>query len=498
MASNLRQIAVVGPGPKALLAEKARRERIPAIVNAALAELFPQQRAFAEDPAKRKSCHTGRRGGKSASIPAVALRDAAAQPGSTFLVIETNLESEAAKETWKYFHQFEARHKVGWKVHETFKRLQLPAPYKNTFIEFRGADTLEGANNIRGGKFSGAVIDEAASFRDHVLDSLVNDVLEAALMDYNGALYMVGSPGVQLSGTFYKACHGKHWSTHHWDMLDNHYLPLGKDVVGEEARLAWRHAYMMGVAERNSWDPAKTPRFLREWRGLWVASAADQMYAFDRNRNLMPSGAIAYDADTWRVVLGCDVGNVAHSAFVVLGVRENDPHIYVLESFQKPGLIPSTWAAEIEKLRERYSFAEIVVDTGGLGKGYVEEGKQTFGLPLIAAQKRHKASYVRYCSGDLASGRLKILANNAELASDLEILPWNEDETDAAPNFDDHLADALLYAHRHLCAPAQGLGERDAPKRGSDEWFAAEEKRMLEWAEFQERLLQEGRDPWAL
>jgi hypothetical protein len=465
--------------PRQILAAKKKRERLPRILDAMYEELFDEQRALADDPSKRIANYAGRRSGKTSPYPFLALRAAVNHPGSTVVIVETAITCDAAERAWAYFMEADERHKIGWKVHATYKRLVLPAPYHST-IEFRGAATLEGCNSLRGNKFSAILVDEPASFRKHILKYLLTDVVPAALMDYDGSCYLTGSPGAVLEGPFYDACMGKGgWSPHTWTVIQNPHV--GPAKLDPEARRAWRIEYLRQERERQGWNEL-TPTYRREWLGEWVSADNDLMYAFMRERNVCRE-AIRYNPDTWRVVIGCDVGYNAPSAFVVLGLKPNDPHIYVLESYEKVGLIPSAWAQEVRALRTRYSTSTIVVDSGGLGKGYIEEGIQTFRLPLLAANKRRKVAFVEFASGDLASGRIQVIPEtNLDLMADLETLPWNDDHTDSAPRFRDHLPDAFLYAHRQLAAPDDIEAEPDAPQKFSDAWWAAEEARMEEWA----------------
>lgn len=461
--------------PRALLAAKRKRSRWQEILDDMRAELFEEQLKLASDPAPRKSVNGGRRCGKTAGYPYLALEPAITKPGSTVGVVETTITCDAAEKAWEYFIHAGDKHKIPWKVHATYKRLTLPPPISST-IEFRGAMTLEGCNILRGGAFSRLLIDEAATFRHHVLDYLLNDVASASLVDWDGDLILSGSPGAVLKGPYYDACLGKGgWSPHHWDMLANPHVP--KLWKGDDAsRRARREAILAEEAMRLG--GTDQPRFLREWRGLWVSSSNELMYGFDRTRNVWAE-PLQYNPDTWTTGIGCDVGFNVPSAWVVLGQRDGDPTIYVLESYQKEGLIPTQWAMETRALRTKYNPKFIVVDSGGLGKGYVEEGTQTFKLPLLAANKRRKAAFVEFARGDLLSGRVQFLSDtNLDIMADLEQLPWNEDHTDSAPGFPDHLADAFLYAHRQLAAPDDQERTAAEPPKGSDGWWARELDRM--------------------
>jgi len=105
--------------------------------------------------------------------------------------------------------------------------------------------------------------------------------------------------------------------------------------------------------------------------------------------------------------------------------------------------------------------------------------RRSYQIPCRPAQKTLKQANIEFIAGDIASGRIKIGPGNGHLAEDLRNLAWNDGRTDVARGIPDHLPDAFLYAMRELRAFAPtGMGDRDAPVRGTAEWFAAEEARL--------------------
>src|SRR5690606_6944543 len=100
-------------------------------------------------------------------------------------------------------------------------------------------------------------------------------------------------------------------------------------------------------------------------------------------------------------VLGMDLGYEDSTAFVVLGFDEKVGQTWVIESWSETHLIPSAVAARVDRLRERYNFSYMVADSGGFGKGYVEEMKQRYSIPIEAAEKNRKPAYIELLNGDL-------------------------------------------------------------------------------------------------
>jgi hypothetical protein len=193
--------------------------------------------------------------------------------------------------------------------------------------------------------------------------------------------------------------------------------------------------------------------------------------------------------------LAIDFGFSEDTAFCILGWRENDPNVYVVESFKQVGLTPSAVAEKVRELDETYEFERIVGDIGGLGKGYVEEARQRFGLPIRPAQKKNKRGYIDLLNGDLANGIIRVVEQkNADLLAEMAELPWNEDRTEAERGFADHLCDSLLYGWRE--AKAFTAEESvEAVTVGTPEWEQHMEELHLKSLE-KDPLEQLEEDPW--
>lgn len=441
--------------------------------------LFPLQRAFVESPAKRKVNHAGRRGGKTHAALARALKGAAQFPGMVIPVFERTLTCVAANTFWKLLQDVDEQFKLGMVFHHTLRTATCP---NHAVIALLGADTIEAADKHRGGKFPVAIVDEAGTFRSKVLDYLLTDVLEPATMDLDGEIVVIGTPSIDAAGTWFEMCHNAAWTRFHWTALDN--TELGPRELNEADRRAWRADWLRDLRTRLGWTET-SPRYVREYLGGWTRDADERMFAFDRRVNVIDA-LPEPTTHEWRYILAMDLGYNDPCAFVVLALRDDDPCLYVVESYERTELIPSAVAAQVEGLRKRYSFMIMVADTGGYGKGVVEEMRQTYSLPIEAAKKRDKRVFVEHVSGELGTGRIQIVgSDNVELIDDLISLPWNEDRSDAEPGFRDHLPDAFLYGAREgvRYLSGRGLGDRDGPTPGTDEWYLAEEEAMEAAAE---------------
>lgn len=182
--------------------------------------------------------------------------------------------------------------------------------------------------------------------------------------------------------------------------------------------------------------------------GTWVADGSGLVYAYDPTRNDAPAVPTLT-----RHVLGIDYGVTDATAFVVVGWKERDPTAYVVHAEKQTGLIPSEAAARTRELARRYNPDRIVGDVGGLGKGFAEEARRRFALPIEPADKANKRGYQALLSGALERGEVRLLMPHGRaLAAEWLELPWNESRTAEADGFENHASDACLYAWRAATA----------------------------------------------
>ena len=485
--------AALSSAREVVAAELLRRKRLPRALEALEASLFPVQRAFVEDTAKRVVAWSGRRSGKTFGLGARIIRAAQAFPGETIPVFERTQTCEAARVLWKTLQDLDASFQLQASFHHSRLICTLPNKAEICII---GADTLEAADKARGGRYPAAFIDEAQSFRAHVLKYIVDDVLGPALLDFGGSLTVVGTPGPRRQGAFFEMCHAEDgkWAHHHWCFLDNEALPLGSEYADwtPAARLAWRNTELEAELARRK-VTKETPSVQREWFGNWVEDGDSLVYRLQSYNYLDPLTGADYrtpELDArWRYMIGLDVGWNDPCAFVVVGWRSDSPDIWVLESFEHQYLLPDAIAGHLERLRARYPRAGIVMDTGGHGGKIVEQLMlQRYGLPVTPAKKRGKFEHIAFLNSDMVSGRLRIVRwANQDLISDLATLrvaPPNKDgEVPEAehPADDNHLPDGLLYAVTAVTGLRRGLPEFDGPTKGSREWEAARERALLEF-----------------
>lgn len=217
--------------------------------------------------------------------------------------------------------------------------------------------------------------------------------------------------------------------------------------------------YLSSLAELDSTTLAQ----LRD--GVWVRDAEGLVYRYDQERNSVPVAP-----ELQRYILGIDYGARSPTAFVVLGWRLGDPTVYVLRAWKKPGMSPSQAAEAVTALKTEFKFSKIIGDTGGLGAGYAEEARTRFHLPIEPAEKTDKLGYIKLLNGDLERGRIKVVRDAcAPLVAEWCELPWHEAQDKEAPGFDNHCADAALYAWRAAWAHFADDLQPAAPLRPNQE-----------------------------
>jgi hypothetical protein len=201
-------------------------------------------------------------------------------------------------------------------------------------------------------------------------------------------------------------------------------------------------------------DPVTRAQLLE---GRWLRDSGGLVYLWEPSHNGLPTGEGSMGG---RTVLGIDFGYTDSTAFCVLGWPQHSKTVTVLESSKATGMIPSACAERVKELDAVYHFDRIVGDVGGLGKGYAEEMRQRYGIPVEPAEKRNKLGYIALINGAFSRGELLVVKpRNQDLIRELEELPWNEERSAEEPGFENHLTDALLYGWRAAMAWAEEAAE---------------------------------------
>ena len=481
-----------------------------------LAACFEKQRAFIEDPHKAKAALCTRRAGKSYGISAA----------HAITLLEGG-DSAAIAPTAKHARRISWNGRAGLKA--ISRRFGLGLDFNNTELiatlpgngascMLGGAETRDDCEKYRGVPFKLVTIDEPASIREH-LEYLVDEVLEPTLLDEDGTICLVGTPGRNLAGKFYEITTGTRapiadpdeadeeeahladWAIHKWSMVDNPHLKH-------------RDKFLTRVFRRHGWDPDNPPpRAQREYFGLWVREGDTLVYKFSVARNLFQD----QPRDTvWEYGLAVDLGNVDASAFRIIAYSPNHPIAYGVEGNKVTGLDITAIAERIigthrmasynnqytgpiiHGYAERYDLRWIVMDSGALGKMIVQEINERHRLSPHAepAEKKDKQDFIDLFNDDLLRGRFQVKADDPVI-QEWESLQWAEDtaKRQEDPRQPNDLSDATLYGWRrakhywHVAKDAE-------PKPGTKEYDAAQEAKIEAQLRSQIRRVQNNPENW--
>jgi len=436
--------------------------------------LFPKQRAFVMDRAKRKSALCSRRAGKTQGFAVSASLSALEMVPGDVAYIGLTIGS-AKRLMFRPLQKLNRELKLGFEFNKA--DLTATAQNGNTIFLF-GANTEDDTEKLRGLKLKKVQLDEAASFRRH-LRYLIEEIIEPTLIDTDGVLEMGGTPSANpIENYFHDVTTGeiKGFSNHSWTILDNPFIPhAGRWLKDYRARKNWALDH---------------PIYQREWLGLWTTDGDTLVYKYRRANN-------HYDGKPppkLMHILGCDLGFDDAFTIVVIGYNEDTRLCYVVDQFKKSGLLPSQMAEKIKEFQETYKPISIVGDHGGLGKAICMEFQQRYHIPIKPAEKAQKRAYIELMNGDLLSGLVKI-EDGSPLANEMKSLQWDADkpgkEDERTPN---DLCDSALYAWREA---KHYLGEERAPlpPEGSPEHWNRVAK-ALEQADMDEFAKNSSKSWW--
>lgn len=426
--------------------------------------LFPKQKAFYNDPARYKSAVCSRRAGKTISAAVAMIEKAKEYPGEIIPYIALTRQS-AKNIMWPILENLNRLYQLQMKPTESALEMSISVNNKISTIFLIGADQKNFIDRLRGAKYPMAVIDEAGHFGRHI-ESLVDDVLDPATADFNGPLWLLGTPGPIPIGYFYDITTNPSlgFSTHHWTLLDNPYFPKPK-------------LFLENLKKKKNWDE-NNPTYSREWKGLWVFDKDALIYKI--NEYNIFDEIKEKDID-WFYVIGVDVGYHDQTAFAVLAYSPDSPYVYAVEVKGFSEMIPSEIAIYLKGLIERYKPTNIVMDTGGLGKSIAEEMKKRFHIPIKPAEKKEKMSNIELLNGDFRENKTRILSSNVELIHQLRTLRKGDNGLED-PELPNDLNDATLYAWRE-CKHYVYERPLSKPKRGTNEeinqWWEQKEQELL-------------------
>lgn len=429
----------------------------------------PKQARVAQDKHRKIAVLCPRRAGKSYMAYTLAFERCFRHHKQIWYIIGDTLPS-IKRIYWDIFREIDQKENLGLHFHETKGRIT----FKNgSIINLAGANDSKELAKLRGTEMDGAIIDECANFIPHIFRKLVDDVLSFALGTRLGQLYLIGTPGDNLTGPFYEATcpepvitrggNGKEyssnrhvdtphdgrinkWSLHTWTAQDNT-SPAGRN--------SW--AEMLANKEQNGWADDH-PVWRREALGQWVQSDSLYVYKFKEHLHLYEGPAPGFrDSDRKEdifYVAGADFGLKDGFAYVIWGWNRYERKLYEVASEKHKNLTNSQRVAMIRRMEGKLNGTLIkrVGDPGGGGLDNMHTLRVEHEIPMEVAEKTKKRDAIQSFNDNLDEG-LILLRPDSPLWEEMAGNRWEEKtidthrqrESDSTPN---DLCDAALYSFR--------------------------------------------------
>ena len=224
-------------------------------------------------------------------------------------------------------------------------------------------------------------------------------------------------------------------------------------------------------------------------KGRWVQDASGLLYPeFRPKEHVLQS--LPRDA-TFTTIVGFDFGVVDSNACALVGWRDHDPITYILKAYEFKGLAEEC-AAEYRSVERSHPPSKVIGDVGGLGKAIAEDMIRRFNVPIEPAQKHDKLGFIRLLNGALKHNKIRVYGPECrDLIHQWSTLPKDKDTGKEIEGFDNHAADAALYAWRESQSFAERDKEQAEPALNTPEYWAKIERTMKEqsdaWVDQQNR-----------
>lgn len=443
--------------------------------------LFDKQLKFVEDPRPFKVAVCSRRAGKTVACAADLIATALETPEIVCLYI-TLARTNAKRLLWPELIKINEK----YNLNATFDLIELSMTLPNKSVIYcSGAKDASEIEKFRGLALKKVYIDECQSFRAHIKE-LIDDVLVPALMDYDGSLILIGTPGpvpagyfAEVSGAAKKALPTEaeeseedsdfNWVPYSWTFFDNPWIAIKSKKTHDQ--VLKRALKMRGV-------PITDPSIQREFFGKWVMDSNSLWIKYDAKINHFDK---IDKARKWHYILGIDIGFNDADALAVLAWSDSSPTVYLVEELVTTKQDLTALVGQINDLQRRYDFDKMVIDAGGLGKKLAEEMRRRHGIPVHDADKTRKQENVAFLNDALRTGRFK--ANGASrFAQDslLVEIDWDKSTADkikVSDKYHSDIIDAVLYAFK--ASPAFAWEPPpEKPKPGTKEWAEALENEL--------------------
>jgi hypothetical protein len=405
---------------------------------------------------KRLLLNCSRQAGKSTTTSVLALHRALTTAGALVLLISPSLRQSAElfRKVLDAIAKLPARPEMSEE-----NKLSVRFGNGSRIVSLPSSEAT-----IRGFSSVSLIIEDEAAFVDDDLNTAMRPMLAVS----DGQMILMSTPNGRR-GHFFEAWErgGDAWER---VRVTGHEVPrIARAFLDEERRI-------MGE------------RFRQEYLCEFVNAATGRVYAgFDEERNVGELPALTHH------VVGLDFGIVDRNAVCVLGWREHDPTVYVVAAYRVTAGV-TEMAKEVKRLDEAYKPDRIVGDVGGMGKSFEADMRRYHAIPIAPAEKHNKVGTIALVNDALREGRVRVDAPMCrDLMEEWLTLPWADSLDDRRENrqreasgYDNHAADAFLYAWRSAYAYVEQPKKR-APQTAED-ISREEEERLVRELEDESKL----------
>lgn len=443
-------------------------------------EGHPKQLAFTSSKAKFRTGCCSRRSGKTEGCAAALLEPTLARPGCVGLYL-TKTRVNAKRLIWGILKRINRDFALGGNPKEAELCMELP---NGSAIYLGGVNNKDEIEKFRGMPLVVVVLDEGQILVTYMKE-LIEEVLAPALMDYDGSLLLVGTPGPVPSGYFYECLNSDGWEHFSWTVFDNPWIlkKSGKTPREHmEAELKRR-----GVAEDDA-------TIQREWFGRW---------AYDPNALVFKYSSALNDYETlpttkhgeWQCLIAGDVGWDDADALGVLEWNTALPDLWLTHEDVMPKQTITQLGNKLKALAEKRNPMAIVIDFGGLGKKIAEELKGRWGLNVEAAEKERKLEHIELLNDAMRTGVFHA-KKDSRFAQDCMLVEWDKSKPEKpkiSERFHSDACDMVLYGYRKAYHWLSTPAPEEAPRIGTPAWHQREAERLAaEGERLKEEALEEA------
>lgn len=440
----------------------------------ALAHL--RQLQIIRSPHRRKVVRTSRRFGKTILGVLALLETALARDGSISLFV-AKTRIYAKQLAWDLLKSYVREYALT--DADLINETELTIRFQNgAMIQLVGGNTDDEILKIKGRKYALVVVDEAQIFPAY-LRTLIDEVLETAVLNAQGTIIVLGTPPPSIVGPFVDLLNSPAWEHHHGTARENPFFEREAGMTFEAAR--------EDFIRRRKCKP-DDPTLLREFDGELVTDT-------DALAVRVPEHAI-YDqlpTDAINYVLGVDIG--WSDATVIAPERWGlDGVVYLDREDAARHQTGQTLAGKLAVYASPPPL-EVAVDTSGNRIAFetlkTDLQRQGVYLPLEPRKVMPVESQIGIINVALAEGRLKV-RRDSRFFQDAQLVVWRDGVVGSAlAGLHSDSIPAAIYAY---CAAIRHLPPL-APKADQQQDDLAALRRRLEIIRAQEAAAQSGYDP---